>query len=328
MAEQTHPVIYTSLDLFRFVACILVVVIHTHPLAGCCADYYLTSFCRIAVPFFFCTSAFLFWKNNPDIKKYIRRMAILYCVWFIIELPYVYFRFFTTDHSLPVQFAIFIKQLLFSNTFGASWYITASVQAVVIVWWLSSRVKEKTMITIASMLYLFCCLSSLYYGLIDGTVVGSFIHYFSYLMIPANSFIVAVIYIVLGRHIALNPKEYNSKWCLYLVASFVFGFVELFICKDTYRINDAFISLVPITYFVMRILSSKHISISNKLCHFFRANSSLVYFIHAYLLFWTLSILKMTQGASLFLIVLVISLILSSILYLCSKRIRIFRFLY
>lgn len=75
---------YKAIDLFKFVASILVVTLHTKPFAWFAdVDYYFTCFGRIAVPFFFITTSFFFFnKEKPDIKRYTKRLSILYLLWF------------------------------------------------------------------------------------------------------------------------------------------------------------------------------------------------------------------------------------------------------
>lgn len=143
---------YNSIDLFKFIAAILVVAIHTHPFGeNPDVDYYFTCFCRIAVPFFFITTSFFFFrKAKPDIKAYTKRLSILYLLWFIIELPLVYYRFFVAfDHPLPIQILNLFRSLFFSNTWAASWYIMASIIAVNIVYFLSRKINNKNLLLLA-----------------------------------------------------------------------------------------------------------------------------------------------------------------------------------
>ena len=84
--------VYTSIDLFKFIAAALVVCIHTRPFyAYPTLDLFWTRvICQIAVPFFFCFSSYIFFKRGKSIRDYIKRMLSLYLVWFIIEIPFVY----------------------------------------------------------------------------------------------------------------------------------------------------------------------------------------------------------------------------------------------
>ena len=141
--------VYTSIDLFKFLAAILVVAIHAMPFASNDdLNYYFTCFCRIAVPYFFiATSFFFFSKEQPDIKKYTKRLVLLYVAWFVIELPFVYKRFFVDyDYSLPSQLFNFFRCLVFSNTWFASWFIMASILSVNIIYYLSRRLNNKQLL--------------------------------------------------------------------------------------------------------------------------------------------------------------------------------------
>ena len=93
--------VLTSVDIFKFIAAVMVVTIHTHPFI-CCEeyDYWVTAACRIAVPFFFIIGSFLFFKSNKPIGTYIKRLLALYLVWFVIELPIIYERFFIINRFL------------------------------------------------------------------------------------------------------------------------------------------------------------------------------------------------------------------------------------
>lgn len=65
---------YPLIDCFRIIAAILVVTIHTSPLdtISPTLDFYLTrGLGRIAVPFFFITTAY-FYFLNPSKNDYIR----------------------------------------------------------------------------------------------------------------------------------------------------------------------------------------------------------------------------------------------------------------
>ena len=57
---------YTAIDIAKYISALLVVYIHTFPLADISADLnmiVLQAVCRIAVPFFFTVSAFLFFRR-------------------------------------------------------------------------------------------------------------------------------------------------------------------------------------------------------------------------------------------------------------------------
>lgn len=83
---------YTSIDLFKFIFAIIVVMIHTTPfmdISETYSWYFSNTFCNFAVPFFFVASGFLFFdkldgeKGNEKqrLKKYITHILKMYVVW-------------------------------------------------------------------------------------------------------------------------------------------------------------------------------------------------------------------------------------------------------
>lgn len=149
--NETHPV-YRSVDVFKFVAAILVVAIHSKPfIFSTDLDYYFTCLCRTAVPFFFVsTGYFFFLKEKPNIRKYTRRLSTLYVLWFVIELPFVWQRFFAgNDHSVLLLMFNFLRCLIFSNTWYASWFIMACIISVNIIFFLSKRLSNKHLLLLS-----------------------------------------------------------------------------------------------------------------------------------------------------------------------------------
>ena len=72
---------YASIDIARYVSALLVVCIHTFPfleISETFNTYFIHTVCRLAVPFFFTTSGFFFFRNydseNEDWDE-ITRMA-------------------------------------------------------------------------------------------------------------------------------------------------------------------------------------------------------------------------------------------------------------
>lgn len=94
---------YGALDLAKFIAAILIIVLHTHPFSSYSSvlDFGFRSVITvIAVPFFFITSGFLFCsklnalneEKSNYFKRYIKRLGIVYLLWSAI-----YFIFVVTD---------------------------------------------------------------------------------------------------------------------------------------------------------------------------------------------------------------------------------------
>ena len=79
------------LDHFRVAAALLVLVIHTSPLAAWTAagDFWLARiFARLAVPFFFMTSGYFLAQSNwRSIERALKKSGVLYAVSILLYLP-------------------------------------------------------------------------------------------------------------------------------------------------------------------------------------------------------------------------------------------------
>ena len=94
-------------DLMKFVASIMIFVMHMEVFRdfGDKAFLYQVVLSRWGVPFFFVSSSYFLFRRGKngsiareDLIKYIKRIALLYLVWFIINLPYtVYKRLIEND---------------------------------------------------------------------------------------------------------------------------------------------------------------------------------------------------------------------------------------
>lgn len=128
-----------SLDLAKFIASIFVVAIHANPFRGTFNTIVIEGYARFAVPFFFITSAYLFFRRSPqkaDLRHFAWRICLLYGFWFVFNLPhYCYYR-------MPNNLATFLHNLFLGSTFGASWFLMALLEATVLVWLLSRKMNN------------------------------------------------------------------------------------------------------------------------------------------------------------------------------------------
>lgn len=329
---------FCSIDLFKFLAALLVVVIHTRPFySNVVIDYYVISFCRVAVPFFFiATSFFFFSKEQPDIKKYTKRLAFLYIAWFIIELPFVYQRFFVDfDKSLPLQILNLLRCIVFSNTWYASWFIMASILSVNIIYWLSHKLKNRQLLVLSVLGYLISLACSSYNGAVDLLLNERMRHYhstFSNIFMPANSFIVALIYVVLGKFVAerVQNNQLNSKptnLLLFFTMGLLWG-VEVYLIRWSASINDAFFFLPMFTLFGFTLLLQTNISFSPKVSHWFRDMSILIYILHPIFSSVNYELLSINYGWRMLVITLIETIVTANLLLGLSYKIPFIKKLY
>lgn len=319
---------YKSLDVFKFTAALLVVALHTHFLCETEMGYYFRCLCRIAVPFFFVCSSFLFWKKKSSIKTYTKRILLLYIIWLFIFMPYVVKTFFVNDQSFLHSFLLFLHGLLFHNTFHASWYLMSSVIAMNLVYYLSRRFSNRSMLFIGIGLYILSLLSSSYYGVIDTIGVGEYYSKFDLIFVPSNSFFVAFIYIVLGKIIAELKVVLNKPTTALLSSVFlVIGVAEIFLVRSFTRLTDAFIFLPFFTYFFFQWLLRTDVTVNDELCRLLRRMSIVIYLCHYFFIDLHLSI-GMELGSLLFLVVTIEAVTISAIIVFLSNKFKPLRYLY
>ena len=332
---------YSSIDLFKFLAAILVVAIHAKPFAiDDDLNYYFTCFCRIAVPFFFiATSFFFFSKEQPDIKKYTKRLALLYAAWFVIELPFVYKRFFINyDHPLPSQLFNFFRCLVFNNTWFASWFIMASILSVNIIYYLSSRLNNKQLLLMGWVGYFIALACSSYSGVLDVFLNDRFTYYhaaFSYFFMPANSFIVALIYIVIGKIIAENLHRtgiIHLNMSLNLMLSLLvgaLGMLEIHFLRWSVVINDAFLFLPFFSTLSFLLVLRTKVNLSTSVSRMLRSMSILIYILHTIFVYVNPKLFDLDSGGmTMFIVTLFESIVVAWLIIGLSSRMPILKKLY
>ena len=326
-----------GIDIAKFLCAILVVCIHTHPLQyGTTIDYYFNCFCRIAVPFFFVSSSYFYYTRGGQIKNYLKRLFILYLCWFVVELPLtIKVYFFDAEGSLLFNSLKFLRGLLINNSFFASWFLTALMEGMLIIHLVENK-KPNLVYALGVVCFILGLLWSMWYGLLRGTMFETYYHYFGLVVMPANSFIIAIPYLIIGKWFAekMIPKI-NYLLCVIFVLMAV---VEVCICKDSFNkpFDDVYISLIPLSIIIFQFASKISISKTsslNSVCRFLRKCSILIYLLHpVFIYIFEQFGLFQTQSdynpLVFFLSVLVCSVLCSSLIIALSKRYNFLKYMY
>lgn len=155
---------YNGLDILKFIMALMVVMIHVQPNRH---SPFLTDIfsplMSISVPVFFVVSSVLMFSKYNEVGvsyifKYIKRIGILYLCWFIIDGWFIIVRKPYIELGFLNGSVEFIKDLIFGTTFPGSWYLSATVIGILIVYTLS-RVLNKYIvfvITFIIALYVSC----------------------------------------------------------------------------------------------------------------------------------------------------------------------------
>lgn len=222
---------------------------------------------RIAVPLFFILSSyFVFSKlrnsylgeHKEIIKKFVFRNLQLYLCWFLILLPVTLYlrRVSYFSNGFFKNILAIIKSALFSSTFVASWFITATIIGFLIIYFLSKLLKNNYWVFIIS-LFAFCIvtLASSYRSAIAGTFVSTMISKYNNIFgglvcsYPASLF-----WIFMGKLIAEQKIKFKSLWLLVclILCSCIGLFLEWKFVLYRYGsyTNDSYFMLAPFCVFL------------------------------------------------------------------------------
>lgn len=129
---------FIGVDLLKFALALLVIMIHVKPNVH---SEFLTEIFNplmsISVPcFFILSSVFIFNKlcvGGGSIQRYCKRLGILYLSWFIIDIWFIIFRKSYFHDGFTAGVVEFLKDVIFASTFPGSWFISALVVSVCVV---------------------------------------------------------------------------------------------------------------------------------------------------------------------------------------------------
>ncbi|MDE6167221.1 MAG: serine racemase VanT catalytic subunit [Acetatifactor sp.] len=288
--------LYGGLDRFRTAAALLVIAIHTSPLASIngSADFFLTRIlARIAVPFFLMVTgqfvlADLFFpssENNAsgNLLRFLKKMALLYGLAILLYLPLGIY----AGHFQGLTVGAFLRMLFFDGTFYHLWYFPACILGTILVWLFSRFMSLKAVTVLSAILYILGLMGDSYYGLaqkIPGleAAYGFGFQVFSY---TRNGIFLAPLFLVLGIWAANGEKEDAKSTssrlfpCLAgLALSFGIMTAEAFLLRHfrLQRHDSMYLALVPVMIFLYQCLL-KWKAVPSRL---FRFAAAWIYLLH------------------------------------------------
>lgn len=160
---------YKMVDIVKYVAAILVICIHCNPIVPePHLNYFIKQIvCRVAVPFFFISSAYFVRKGmrkRPGyLKQYLKNLGKSYLFWSIIFIPigmdWINQNLKLANNLLP--FAL-IFGLIHVGTYYHLWYIPAMLLSLWVVAKLLNYLSYKLLFLLSALLYLFGSLETYY----------------------------------------------------------------------------------------------------------------------------------------------------------------------
>ena len=288
--------LYGGLDRFRTAASLLVIAIHTSPLASLneSADFFLTRIlARIAVPFFLMVTgqfvlADLFFPSSENsalgnLRRFLKKTALLYGLAILLYLPLGIY----AGHFQGLTVGAFLRMLIFDGTFYHLWYFPACILGTALVWLFSRFMSLKSVTVLSAVLYVLGLMGDSYYGLaqkIPGleTVYDFGFQIFSY---TRNGIFLAPLFLILGVWAAKGEQKsaenVSSRLfpCLAgLALSFGIMTAEAFLLRhfQLQRHDSMYLALVPVMILLYQCLL-KWKAVSSR---FFRSAAAWIYLLH------------------------------------------------
>ncbi len=274
---------YPGIDIFRMIAAILVIGIHTWPFAdfGEIPELLFTrTIARIAVPFFFMASGFfLFGKGDEKGRSgFLKKTSILYGVSILLYLPVNIYSGYFKEPSL---FYNIIKDLIFDGTFYHLWYLPASILGMGMVFLMVSGLGMKGGLWISLILYCIGLFGDSYYGWIEqvGFIKKIYDGIFVITDYTRNGLFFVPIFFLTGGMIARQKWKWQRNKCMFFFFLFLACMIGESLLLHQWEIpkfDSMYIFLLPCMIFLFQWL----IVIRGKSRRSFRLLSMLVYLIH------------------------------------------------
>ena len=290
---------FYGLDITKFICALLVIMIHTAPFIEVApnVNFYLVQvMARIAVPFFFLASGFLFfmklnqegtWKdeeNLDSLKHYLIRIGILYLCW-----SAVYFLFtlvsWLKDGFQWVMLARYVRDFFFTGSCYHLWFLPSLMVGMVITYFLYFKGSRWTALISVLMLYFLGMLINVYGALLLQIPVISTVYkaYTAVFVTSRNGLFFAPLFLLMGAYFATAKSILTKRDALIgLLISFVLLALEATMLRNFHYMNDLtsmYLFLIPLEFFlfswVVQLQPKEH-----KIYPFLRKSSLLIYVSH------------------------------------------------
>lgn len=256
--KSNHRTCYNSIDAAKMIAALLVVAIHSQPFTGIANTIIIDVLARIAVPFFFLTSSYFFFikpisKQNPI--EYVKRLSILYVFWFIIESPITILNtFIEPETSFLHNLGLFVRNIFLGSTFRGSWFLTALMECVPLIFLLSKHLKTRTILVISVTIYIIAVLLTYYYIFLPEPLKIFSDTYRTYIGSMQLSWVSAFAPCAVGKFLAENSTKFE-KWASKRISAGIIicgilSLAEVLTVKHLYN-EKAFEHTNPDVYFML-----------------------------------------------------------------------------
>ncbi len=338
---------YYALDIVKFISAFLVICIHCGPLLDVSetGNFVLVQIiARLAVPFFFVTSGFLFFRkidlkrewndyeNRTKLKHYVVRLCKIYLIWTILYLPFNYL--LAADNGISVMEILrYLRDFFFTGSYYHLWFLPALILAVYIVYLLLFFLGLQKTVWIGIVLYLLGMAGNVYGDFIlqlpvIGKVLDIYLKLFS---TTRNGLFFGVLFVVIGAIFAKRNFYFKNCYVVFgMIVSIALLFAECFLLRSYGFMNDLtsmYLMNIPCMFFIFLFLLRIQLK-KRKAYKVLRVLSLLIYVLHVMIINVVVKIAPSMNSLAVYGAAAAVTLFLSLCIYFLSKKIRIMRHLY
>lgn len=252
-----------GLDVCKLLAALLVVAIHTSPLADLSplGDFFLTRVLgRLAVPFFFLvTGHFVLGPvlagREGRVWRQVKKLLLLYGAAILLYLPIGLY----AGHYQHLSPLGLLRLVVFDGTFYHLWYFPACALGLGVLWLLSRFLHSRGLLAVTLLLYLAALLGDSYYGLTAALppLAGVYDLAFQVFSYTRNGLLMAPLFLLLGALLGRYPGHRSPVFYgLGFLLSFTLMTGEAFaLCLLSFPRHDSMYLLLPLViFFLYRLL--------------------------------------------------------------------------
>lgn len=343
---------YKTLDVFKFLAAFLIIVLHTSPFGSYSKilNYGFRHIITIvAVPFFFACSGFITFskiggmndakEKDKYIIKYLKRIGIMYLVWSAIYFGFVIYRWTQKPFSY-LNIIEYVRNFFFEGSYQTIWFLPALFFATAIVYLLSKKLCYGKIFLISLPFYCFALLGSSYWGITQniGILKNIFEGYYFLFDTIKNGLLFGFIYVAIGALIAANKEKLRvrtNRCLIFVICSALLVAIEA-VALNYFGLNtrdcDTIITLIPMTVSILLLALNWEIGFSDRVCLTCRKYSLLMFLVQRI----PLSIIDLFMGETViannsllyFTLVLAVTMALSFVIIKLSEKIRWIKYMY
>lgn len=233
---------WMNIDSFRFIASLLVVMIHIDPFVEP-LNYVMTRLIgRLAVPFFMMTTSYFLYRNYTREKWRITvsKLCILYVLTTLLYFPLMLYSGQVTTVSM------FFQDFLLNGTFYHLWYFPAMIIGLCIVEGLRRYCTPKVSWILVILLYLIGLGGDSYGNLFRNTMFYEWIR--SMMAYTRNGLFFSPLMIMLG----IEATRYKMRTVWISIIIVVFYSLEMILIKiNGWAIHDAMTIFLPMMSFIL-----------------------------------------------------------------------------